>query len=174
MRFGDRVWEGVLWCMENPGEPREVGLMTLVYDPAYLKGTLFAVMPNGDPLLYTGIAWREVVSKDKTSGEEKTETRLTVRKGRGTMPIWVGEFINNFVQGIEAALLRQVLCKLESEGLQVVLHVHDDICVEVDAGRAKWAEEKMMEIMCSGSDWTAGLPIAAEPTTWDWYTKTLG
>lgn len=174
MRFGDRVWEGVLWCMENPGEPREVGLMTLVYDPAYLKGTLFAVMPNGDPLLYTGIAWRAVTSKDKMTGEEKTETRLTVRKGRGTMPIWVGEFVNNFVQGIEAALLRQCLCAMEDAGLKVVLHVHDDICVEVEAARAEWAETKMLEIMCANSDWNAGLPIAAEPTTWDWYTKCLG
>jgi hypothetical protein len=92
MRFGDKVWQGVLWCMENPGEPRTVGRVTLLYAPGYLRGTLFAVLPNGDPLLYTGIAWREVTSKDKESGEEKVETRLTVRKGRGVMPIWQGEF----------------------------------------------------------------------------------
>ena len=148
--------------------------MTLVYDSDYLRGTLFAVMPNGDPLLYTGIAWREVTSKDKDTGEEKTDVRLTVRKGRGVMPIWKGEFVNNFVQGIEAAMLRDVLVKLEKRGLPVVLHVHDDICVEVESARAEAVEATMMEIMCANSDWTDGLPIAAEPTRCEWYTKTLG
>jgi hypothetical protein len=465
VRFGEKVWDGVLWCMDNPGEPRVVGRMTLVYDPKYLKGTLFAVMPNGDPLLYTGIAWREVTSKDKTTGEEKTDTRLTVRKGRGVMPIWKGEFClaadtqvltdsgwkpivdigltdlvwdgvefvthdglcfqgkkhtiplngvrmtpdhkvltgegwhaaaqcegfygaavrmpdsdttncwcadegplkvtdgevavsvrlrvggredsrrssassetrrftvggalwteeterrsqdaqhvessglhrvekcetemrtadcpsmeelrrsrdsderflaalrdvlgghgadlaggadlgpygqrrslrtrqlplgrhddsiaqptrcargehacaiarngdqridallsvapepvydllnagprsrfvvrgdsgpfvvsncNNFVQGCEAAMLRSALVKLEERGLPVVLHVHDDICVEVDADRAQEVKDAMLEVMCANEAWTEGLPIAAEPTVWDWYTKCLG
>jgi DNA polymerase len=174
MRFGDRVWQGVLWCMENPGEPYTVGRMTLVYDPVYLRGTLFAVMPNGDPLCYTGIAWREVTSKDKDSGEEKTETRLTVRKGRGVMPIWIGEFVNNFVQGVEAAMLRHCLRIMEDRGLKVVLHVHDDICVECPSDRAEAVEQEMMDIMCTNEEWNEGLPIAAEPTRWDWYTKTLG
>jgi DNA polymerase len=173
MRFGDKVWQGVLWCMENPGEPRAIGRVTLLYDPTYLRGTLFAVLPNGDPLLYTGIAWREVTSKDKDTGEEKVETRLTVRKGRGSMPIWKGEFVNNLVQGVEAAMLRNCLRSMESEGLKVVLHVHDDICVECKAEEAEEVERQMMEIMCRNEDWTEGLPIAAEPTRCDWYTKTL-
>ena len=174
MRFGDRVWQGVLWCMKNPGEPYTVGRMTLVYDPVYLRGTLFAVMPNGDPLCYTGIAWREVTSKDKDSGEEKTETRLTVRKGRGVMPIWIGEFVNNFVQGVEAAMLRHCLHIMEDRGLNVVLHVHDDICVECPSDLAETVEQEMLKIMCTNEEWNEGLPIAAEPTRWDWYTKTLG
>jgi DNA polymerase len=174
MRFGDRVWQGVLWCMKNPGEPYTVGRMTLVYDPVYLRGTLFAVMPNGDPLCYTGIAWCEVTSKDKDSGEEKTETRLTVRKGRGVMPIWIGEFVNNFVQGVEAAMLRHCLHIMEDRGLNVVLHVHDDICVECPSDLAETVEQEMLKIMCTNEEWNEGLPIAAEPTRWDWYTKTLG
>lgn len=91
-RFGERVWESVLWCMENPGEPRQAGRITLLYDANYLRGTLFAVLPNGDPLTYTGLRWREVEAKDKSTGEVKTETRLTVRKGRGVVPVWKGEF----------------------------------------------------------------------------------
>lgn len=91
-RFGEKVWDGVLWCMENPGLPREAGRITLLYDANYLRGTLFAILPNGDPLTYPGIAWRDVSVKDKETGEEKSEKRLTVRKGRGVSPIWKGEF----------------------------------------------------------------------------------
>lgn len=175
VRFGERVWEAILWCMENPGQPRMAGRMTFVFDADYRGGTLFAVMPNGDPLLYPGLKWREVTTKDKATGEEKTELRLTVRKGRGIAPIWKGEFINNFVQGVEAAMLRHCLRELDAMGFpQVVASTHDEVIVEVPNERLEDAQDVLMRVMCHMPDWAAGLPIAAEPTVNDWYTKTLG
>ena len=174
MRFGQKVWDGVLWCMENPGLPREVGFMTLVYDANYLRGTLFAVLPNGDPLLYTGIAWRDITSKDKETGEEKSEKRLSVRKGRGVQPIWTGEFVNNFVQGLEAAMLRNVLRVLEDRGFPtVVASTHDEVIVEVPKTQVQEASDILQSVMCFEEEWLAGLPIAADVTTNDWYTKAL-
>jgi DNA polymerase bacteriophage-type len=171
-RFGEKVWEGVLWCMENPGQAREVGRMTFVYDAGYMKGTLFCVLPNGDPLIYTGIKWRDVTVKDKQTGEEKTETRLTVWKGRGVQPIWKGEFVNNFVQGFEAAMLRHCLRVLEQIGWPVVVaHTHDEIIVQVEKGREDEAERALVDAMCKMPDWANGLPIKADATRWDWYTK---
>ena len=173
MRFGSKVWEGVLWCMENPGEPRQAGRITMLYDAEYLHGTLFAVLPNGDPLLYTGLRWREVTSKDKESGEEKTEMRLTVRKGRGVSPLWKGEFVNNFTQATAAALLRRALWKLEREGrLTVVMHTHDEIVVECDEGGVHAVSGALMAAMKDVPEWAPGLPIAAEATIADYYTKT--
>jgi DNA polymerase len=175
MRFGDRIWESILWCMENPGEPRSAGRVTLVYDDAYLRGTLFMVLPNGDPLLYTGIAWREVKTKDKQSGEEKVETRLTVRKGRGIASIWKGEIVNNATQATAAALLRNALRVLDDMGSPVVVaHTHDEIMVQTPVGDVDSADEALLRVMTERPDWAPGLPIAAEPTRCDWYTKTLG
>jgi len=175
MRFGNRIWEGVQWCMENPGEPREAGRITLVYDAAYLRGTLFMVLPNGDPLLYPGIAWREVTAKDKATGEEKTELRLTVRKGRGISPLWAGELVNNATQATAAALLRNALRVLDEMGSPVVvMHTHDEIVVQTPAGQADRADEVLLKVMTERPEWAPGLPIAAEPTRWDWYTKCLG
>lgn len=173
MRFGNKVWEGVLWCMENPGEPRQAGRITLLYDAGYLHGTLFAVLPNGDPLLYTGLRWREVTTKDKESGEEKTEMRLTVRKGRGISPLWKGEFVNNFTQATAAALLRRALWRLDKEGLlTVVMHTHDEIVVECDEDWVQDVSRALMAAMKAVPDWAPGLPIAAESTVADYYTKT--
>jgi DNA polymerase len=175
MRFGDRIWESILWCMENPGEPRSAGRVTLVYDDTYLRGTLFMVLPNGDPLLYTGIAWREVKIKDKQSGEEKVETRLTVRKGRGIASIWKGEIVNNATQATAAALLRNALRVLDDMGSPVVVaHTHDEIMVQTPVGEVDRADEALLRVMTERPDWAPGLPIAAEPTRCDWYTKTLG
>jgi DNA polymerase bacteriophage-type len=172
VRFGEKVWEGVLWCMENPGLPREVGLLTFVYDAGYRGGSLFCVLPNGDPLVYTGIKWREITVKDKETGEEKVETRLTVWKGRGVAPIWKGEFVNNFVQGFEAAMLRHCLRKLDEIGWPVVVaSTHDEIIVQVEKGREDEAEKVMLDVMCRDIPGAEGLPIKAEATRWDWYTK---
>lgn len=174
-RFGERVWEGVLWCMDNPGAAWTAGRITLVYDDRYLRGTLFAVLPNGDPLLYTGIQWRDVTVKDKETGEEKTETRLTVRKGRGVSPIWKGEFVNNFTQATAAALLRNALRVLEQMGSPVVvMHTHDEIVVETPEGDVDTADALLLQVMTAKPDWAPGLPIAAEPTICEWYTKTKG
>lgn len=174
-RFGERVWEAVLWCMENPGEPRVAGRITLIYDATYLKGTLFAVLPNGDPLLYTGIKWREVDVKDKETGAVSVETRLTVRKGRGVSPIWKGEFVNNFTQATAAALLRHALHVLDDmRSPVVVMHTHDEIVVETPLADVDTADEVLLRVMTTRPDWAPGLPIAAEPTRCDWYTKTKG
>lgn len=174
-RFGEKVWDGVLWCMENPGLPREAGRITLLYDANYLRGTLFAVLPNGDPLTYPGIAWRDVTVKDKETGAEQVEKRLTVRKGRGVSPIWKGEFVNNFTQATAAALLRRALWVLDDKGWpEVVMHTHDEITVMSDLARAREAGDVLMDVMLEVPDWAEGLPIAAEETQWDSYTKTLG
>jgi hypothetical protein len=175
MRFGTRIWEGAQWCMENPGEPRQAGRITLIYDDKYLRGTLFMVLPNGDPLFYPGIAWREVTTKDKTTGEEKVEKRLTVRKGRGISPLWAGEMVNNVTQATAAALLRNALRVLDEMGSPVVvMHTHDEIVVQTPVGSVDWADEVLLKVMTEKPDWAPGLPIAAEPTRWDWYTKTKG
>jgi DNA polymerase bacteriophage-type len=174
-RFGEDIWEGILWCMENAGLPREVGRCTLVYDADYMKGTLFLVLPNGDPLLYPSIQWRDVTQKDKETGEEKVEKRLTVWRGRGVSPIWKGEIVNNAVQGFEAAMLRHCLRELEAMRWPVVVaSTHDEIIVQVEKGREAEAEKVLVDVMCKMPEWGDGLPVAAEATTWGWYSKCVG
>lgn len=171
-RFGERVWESILWCMENPGEPRVAGRITLLFDATYRGGSLFAVLPNGDPLVYTGLRWREVKTKDKETGEEKNETRLTVFKGRGVSPVWKGEFVNNFTQATAAALLRNALRVLNERGSPVVVaHTHDEIVIEVDKADMEAGRDALVEVMTAVPDWAPGLPIAADATVHEWYSK---
>jgi DNA polymerase bacteriophage-type len=172
-RFGDRIWEAVLWCMENPGLPKVAGRLTFVYDAAYRGGTLFMVLPNGDPLLYTGIKWREVKVKDKQTGEEKVETRLTVWKGRGVSPIWKGELVNNATQGTSAALLRHVLRVVEQDGrYPVVFHTHDEVGLCVPVQQAEAARDYLVGVMQTRPEWAPGLPLKADPVISEFYTKT--
>jgi DNA polymerase bacteriophage-type len=169
-----QIWEAVLWCMDNPGEPRMAGRMTYLFDSGYLGGTLFGVLPCGRPLLYPGLRWADVEQKDKKTGEIKTRKSLTVRQARARVPLSFLTLTNNGVQGTAASLLRDALVRIGNEPLlETVLTTHDEVICLVDAGRLDAAREALMRIMLTAPPWAEGLPIAAEATTNDWYSKAV-
>ena len=172
VRFWDQVWQAVLWCMENPGLPREAGRMTYVFDDAYLRGTLFGVLPGGRPLIYPGLRWEDVERKDKRTGEVTTRRALTVRRARARLPLTFLDLVNNGVQGTAASLLRSALVRLEDEPiLSTVLTTHDEIICLARSEDVDAARDALVRVMLSLPDWAEGLPIAAEATVHDWYSK---
>jgi DNA polymerase len=174
VRFWDQVWEAVLWCMENPGQPRVAGRMTYLYDASYLRGTLFGVLPCGRPLLYPGLRWENVSRKDKKTGEVTERMSLTVRQARGRMPLSFLTLVNNGVQGTAASLLRRALVLVEQEPLlETVLATHDEIICMVREDDLAAGRGRLMSVMLDVPDWASGLPIAAEATTNAWYSKAV-
>ena len=172
-RFWDSIWEAILWCMDNPGEPRVAGRLTYMYDPGYMRGTLFCVLPCGRPLLYPGIRWSEVEDTDKKTGEKKVNTKLTYRRGRGWGVLWKGLAAENATQAAAASLLRHVILRLDDVDMpDVVLSTHDEVvtvCREADVVPCQKAlESAMLDV----PPWGEGLPLAVESTVAEYYTKT--
>jgi DNA polymerase len=171
-RFWDQMWTAVLWCMENPGLPRGVGRVTLVFDADYMRGTLFIVLPCGRPLLYPSLRWQEVERKDKKTGEVSVRMALTVRRARARLPLTYLDLCNNITQGTAASLLRRALVLVEEEPLlETVLATHDEIVCLCDTARLDAARSRLVKIMLDLPDWAEGLPLAAEATVGAWYSK---
>lgn len=171
-RFWNQIWEAVLWCMENPGMPREAGRMTYVFDAGYLRGSLFAILPCGRPLIYPGLRWQEVEQKNKQTGEISSRMSLTVRQARARVPLSHLTLTNNAVQGTAASLLRDTLVRVEEDPLlETVLVTHDEVICLTDEKRVEGAKARLMEIMLDAPDWAEGLPVAAEATAGEWYSK---
>lgn len=172
VRLWDQIWDSVLWCMENPGMPREAGRMTYVFDAGYMRGSLFAILPCGRPLVYPGLRWQEVEQKNKQTGEVSSRMSLTVRQARARVPLSHLTLTNNAVQGTAASLLRDTLVKVEDEPLlETVLVTHDEVICLADSKRLDAAKDRLMEIMLDAPTWAEGLPVAAEATTGEWYSK---
>lgn len=172
VRLWDQIWDSVLWCMENPGMPREAGRMTYVFDAGYMRGSLFAILPCGRPLVYPGLRWQEVEQKNKQTGEISSRMSLTVRQARARVPLSHLTLTNNAVQGTAASLLRDTLVKVEDEPLlETVLVTHDEVICLADAKRLDAAKDRLVEIMLDAPAWAEGLPVAAEATTGEWYSK---
>lgn len=175
VRFWSQVWEAVLWCMDNPGEPRAAGRATYVFDAGYLNGTLFAVLPCGRPLLYPGLRWAEVERKDKATGKVSVERALTVRKARARTPLRVMELVNNLVQGAAASILRDVLVRLhEHPILKPCIVTHDEVLCLVREDQADEGAALLADAMKFVPPWAEGLPISADSVVNPWYSKAVG
>jgi DNA polymerase len=53
----------------------------------------------------------------------------------------------------------------------VVLHVHDEVVLEVPRPQAEARAEELMRVMCTPPDWAPGLPLNAEVKIMERYGK---
>jgi DNA polymerase len=77
-------------------------------------------------------------------------------------PTYGGALMENVIQAMCRDLLVDSMLTLDSMGAAIVLHVHDEIVIEVSAEKADGAREKMQEIMRSPPEWAAGFPLFCE------------
>jgi DNA polymerase len=138
---------------------------------------LWALLPSGRALCYPYPELRMVMTP---WGEEKEQlTFMTVvdqtqKKKAKVLPdpnsrgrwqrvsTYGGSLAENMTQAIARDLLADAMRFIEAEGIEIVLHVHDEIVAEVRQDRAEWALGKMEEIMSTTPLWAKGLPLAAE------------
>lgn len=87
------------------------------------------------------------------------------------MKLWGGILAENCSQ----AMARDVLCyqmlEIEKAGLDIILHVHDEIIVECDEADAEKALETMNRIMSTAPEWCSNLPLSSEGYISQHYTK---
>jgi DNA polymerase len=77
-------------------------------------------------------------------------------------PLWGGSITENIIQSICRDLLAGWLLKCERYGIPVILHTYDELVGCVPKHRADKALEQMTQIMNTGPDWAAGLPLDTE------------
>lgn len=80
-----------------------------------------------------------------------------------------GKLVENIVQATARDLLAEALDRMDAAGLETVFHVHDESITEVPAD---YDIEKINSWMVEPApEWSAGLPIASEGATIDYYRK---
>ena len=102
----------------------------------------------------------------------KEEGMKASTKRNGPRYKWYGgALFQNSVQGIARDILAQAVLNLEEAGLPVILHVHDEVILEVDEATAGQSFAKAVEIMSTAPSWAPGIPLAVEGHILDRYTK---
>ena len=146
-------------AMRQPGREFTAGRVTYLYDGQHL----WYALPSGRVLCYPyarfdrdGISYAKAAWKPAQDAKEWPRARL-----------WHGLACENIVQATANDLLRDALRRLDAEGLEVVLHVHDEIVLEGGENAAG----ALKDIMTTPPAWASGLPLAAEVNIRERYGK---
>jgi len=151
-------------ALRYKGQEFSAGRVTYLYDGQHL----WYVLPSGRVLCYPfarfddegEITYAKASWKPAADAKEWPRARL-----------WRGLACENITQAIANDLLRHALRRLDAEGFEVVLHVHDEIVLEVDEAAADSAAAALVQIMCEPPSWAGGLPLNAEVAIMSRYGK---
>lgn len=78
----------------------------------------------------------------------------------GRISTYSGKLVENITQATARDVLVYGIMNAEKAGYSVVLHAHDELICEVPDSK-DFTAERLSEIMTTGMDWTAGMPLAA-------------
>jgi DNA polymerase len=146
-------------AMRNPKSEFKAGRVTYYFDGQHL----WYALPAGRILCYPyaridadGVSYAKASWKPAQDAKEWPRARL-----------WKGLAAENICQAAANDILRASLRQLTD----VVLHVHDEIVLEVPASRAEEAAQALHRVMCTPPAWAQGLPLDAEVSTMERYGK---
>lgn len=141
-------------AIRRPGEVFTVGRLAIEFEAPFLRIGL----PSGRALAYPFAELRPdregrsvVFFKDNAAG-----AFADCRHGFGA---WFGMFVENVVQALARDVLVAAMVRLETVGLRVTLHVHDEIIVEAPEGASL---EEFRQLMAEPPAWAPDLPIAVK------------
>jgi len=129
----------------------------------YAKGILFMTLPSGRSLAYV---------QPRFDGRELTYMGMnqTTRKWERTKT-WGGKLTENLIQAIARDCLAVSMAKIQKAGYHIVMHVHDEVIVEVPAKDAEGHLKRIEELMGEPIEWALGLLLTADGFTSEYYRK---
>lgn len=162
--YWSKLEQAYLAAMRNRGREFSAGRVTYLYDGLHL----WYALPSGRVLCYPFARFDEAgnVTYAKASWKPAADAKEWPRAR-----LWKGLACENITQAIANDLLRYALRRLDEEGFAVVLHVHDEIVLEVPTSQAEAAAARLVAIMCQPPSWALGLPLNAEVAAMARYGK---
>ena len=133
----------------------------------YEGNILFIKLPSGRRLSYirpkidyNNIFNKYIITYEGIDPTTKKSKRLTT---------YGGKLVENIVQAIARDVLGEAMMNLRNKGFNIVMHVHDEIVLEVENGVS--SVEEVCEIMCKENRYLKGLKLKADGFESKYYKK---
>lgn len=138
--------------------------------------TLTLLLPSGRTLYYPQAEYKQTY-RMVNEYEDGVKTGRKIEKlhwsfsylgrlkngGYSRVHSWGGEFTNNIVQAFCRDLLANTLIRVDALGIcDIIMHVYDEIVVEVDEDKAEEVKTVIEGIMREGAPWATGMPLDCE------------
>ncbi|HXI82112.1 MAG TPA: hypothetical protein VNM34_14995 [Verrucomicrobiae bacterium] len=153
----------------GPGTRVEVGRVSMAMTP----GCLLMVLPSGRAVRFWRPRVDRVVKRVETVDEDGNIVTVefegdelaffTPGKDGASMAretTYGGKLAENATQAASRDLLADALLRLERDGYEVVLHVHDSVAAEVAAGAGD--VDEFCRVVSAPPPWATDLPVAAD------------
>lgn len=160
VKFWWSIDRAVKQCVKTH-ETQQVGRVKVSYE----KGILFIQLPSGRRLAYV----KPRIGVNRFGGESVTY------EGTGEQRKWMrlesfgGKFVENIVQATARDLLVEAMQRLSHKGFKIVMHVHDEVVMEVPEGVS--SVEEVCVIMAETPVWADGLVLNADGFESRFYKK---
>ena len=150
-----RFWWGIDRAVKNvilTKNPIKVYEMSIFYE----DNMLFIVLPSKRKLCYRN---PEIIT-NKFNGTSVTYEGIGSNHKYVKIETYGPKFVENIVQGISRDLLCEAMKNLRERGFEIVMHVHDEVVVEVCEG--KDLQEEVCNIMSIPPSWATDLKLMAK------------
>ena len=131
----------------------------------YKSGVLFIRLPSGRELAYA----KPRIGENRFGGESVTYEGLGMTKKWERIETFGGKLVENITQATARDLLVFAMKQLRNRGFDIVMHVHDEIVLEVPQGVS--SIEEICSIMAENPPWAKGLPLKADGYECEFYRK---
>ena len=130
----------------------------------YRSGFLFISLPSGRKLSYV----KPRIEVNRLGSESVTYEGIGTSKKWERIESYGPKFVENIVQAISRDILCYAMQRLSSEGLPIVMHVHDEVVLETPF---EVLPEDVCRIMSETPFWAKGLILRAEGFECQFYKK---
>ncbi|MCC2249100.1 DNA polymerase [Virgibacillus sp. AGTR] len=132
----------------------------------YESGTLFIQLPSGRKLAYVR---PKIEPHQKFEGKDELTYEGPGGRGMERIGTYGGKLVENIIQAIARDCLGISIINLEEAGYKTVMHVHDEVVLDVPNDEGSLDE--VTEIMGQPIKWAKGLPLTADAFETDYYIK---
>lgn len=156
-------WDIGSAAIKSVKENIEVRVGKIIFTHQY--GILFIKLPSGRSIAYV---------RTKFEMNRFNKKSLTY-EGTGTNKKWTRietygpKLVENIVQAISRDILAHAMLQLENRGFNIVMHVHDEVVVEVEKNKSTVME--VCDLMSVVPTWAEGLPLRADGYKCEFYKK---
>ncbi|WP_072469698.1 DNA polymerase [Urinicoccus massiliensis] len=130
---------------------------------SYEKGILFIELPSKRRLAYP----KAKIGMNRFGGESIVYEGIVVGNKWDKIESYGGKFVENIVQAIARDILAEAMMRIENEGFNIVMHIHDEVVIESDSSSI----EEINQIMSLVPSWAPGLILDADGFESEFYKK---
>lgn len=129
------------------------------------SGILFIRLPSSRRLAYV----KPLIGENRFGGESVTYEGVGSTKKWERIESYGPKFVENIVQAISRDILAEAMLRLAAHGFEIVMHVHDEVVLEVPVGKS--SIEEVCRIMSETPTWAKGLILNADGYECEFYKK---